>query len=46
MKLEPQPQVNFNQPISFNFMQSNQKTTLQNIKPRNSDTSNVFGNNE
>ena len=44
MKLETQPQVAFNQPISFNFTQLNQKSAVTVSKPKVFDTGNVFGN--
>ena len=42
-KPEPPPQVGFNQPISFNFMQGIQKSAIQSNKPKVVDTGNVFG---
>ncbi len=42
-KTEPMNQLGFNQPISFNFMQSIPKTAIQTQKPKNVETGNVFG---
>ena len=39
-------QADFNQPISFNFMQNTQKITLQSNKPKPVEAVNVFGMND
>lgn len=43
IKQELPAQADFNQPISFNFMQNSQKIALQSNKPKIVEASNVFG---